>query len=437
MPPGPVENQPSSPDHPGPKGLQNFYADLHVHLGRSPWGGPVKITAANNMTVAAVLSESRFRKGIHLLGLVDAQTRGGLAAVEQLLAQQVLTQLPGGGFAHQADHNEAERPSAPLTLLPGAEIETVEKVPGGGGPAHFLIFVPSLDELKALHEWYAAHVTNPDLSSQRARSTAAELQQLAADLNGLFIPAHVFTPFKSLYGRCAYSWRQILPAPPQAIELGLSSDTDLAAPLPELADIPFLSSSDAHSLGRIAREYTEFVLAAPTFAEIKLALAEDAGRKIKANYGLAPRLGKYYRSHCRRCRLTASQPPPVTACPQCGTTGRHLVPGVLDRLQQLRGKQAKQQDNKNNNLPVNTKRPPYIHQVPLEFIPGVGPRTLDKLLAAFGTEMEILHRTKEKDLAAVVNPQLAQTIVAARSGNLTLQAGGGGRYGRLQPKAGR
>jgi|SRR5690606_19561936 len=416
-----------------PPPLHVYYADLHVHLGRSPWGGPVKISAAAGLTAAGALEESRRRKGIHILGLVDAQTTGGLAEIQRLWDEGLLTPLAGGGLVYKGDGREPARDDgaghAPVTLIPGAEIETVEEVPGGGGPAHFLVLVPDLARLQELGRWYAGHVTNPQLSSQRAQASAADLQQLARDLDGLFIPAHVFTPFKSLYGRCAPSWRAVLPRPPAAMELGLSADRAMATAIPELAGMAFISSSDAHSLDRIAREYTAFLLAEPTFDELVLALAGRRGRRIAANYGLDPRLGKYYRSHCRRCHLTAEGPPPVTACPRCGGAGRDFVPGVLDRITLL----AKQEGD---GLPPEqvddaVHDPPYIHQVPLAFVPGLGPRGREKLLRAFGTEMQVLHRATEDQLAAVVGEDTARRIVAARGGLLPAAAGGGGRYGRI------
>ena len=58
----------------------------------------------------------------------------------------------------------------------------------------------------------------------------------------------------------------------------------------------FLTNSDAHSLGKIGREYNELQVAAPSFDEFRMALQGEAGRSIAANYGLNPRLGKYHRT---------------------------------------------------------------------------------------------------------------------------------------------
>ena len=51
------------------------------------------------------------------------------------------------------------------------------------------------------------------------------------------------------------------------------------------------------------------------------------------------------------------------------------------------------------------KRPPYVHQVPLQLIPGIGPKTIQKLKEAFGTEMNILHRVNKGDLKETIRPQ--------------------------------
>lgn len=429
--------------------MNKYFADLHIHLGRSPWGGPIKISAAKGMTASAVMSESVDRKGLDIIGIVDAQTRGGWAEIKRLLDEELLEEHPEGGFTTDG----GDLPG-PLTLIPGAEMETVERHEGGGGQAHWLIFVRGVRELDHLRRWYEAHVTNADLSSQRVQATAADLQALAAEVDGLFMPAHAFTPFKSLYGRCAASWEQVLPHRPHAVELGLSADSSMADRMEELHPISFLSNSDAHSIGKIAREYNELRLKKPTFEELKKALARTGGRKVAANYGLEPRLGKYYRSHCRVCGTTVSEDPPVMACPACGEEGSPFVAGVVDRLAWLtrRGGDAggdggpggdaeageddqagEDPGSDDDEAPGRSPhhRPPYIHQVPLEFIPGLGPATYRKLLEEFGTEMAVLHEAGRDHLARAVGDAMAETIVLARSGRMAVEPGGGGIFGRI------
>ncbi|MMZ60915.1 hypothetical protein D1872_230370 [compost metagenome] len=107
-------------------------------------------------------------------------------------------------------------------------------------------------------------------------------------------------------------------------------------------------------------------------------------------------------------------------CPYCGKT--KLVRGVLDRIVSIA-------DRSNPQVPEN--RPPYHFQVPLEFIPGLGPAKLELLLHAFGTEMNILHQVSYQELSDVVGEELASKICDARDGNLRLETGGGGIYGKV------
>lgn len=66
-------------------------------------------------------------------------------------------------------------------------------------------------------------------------------------------------------------------------------------------------------------------------------------------------------------------------------------------------------DKKETKSPEN--RPPYIYQVPLGFIPGVGGKTIEKLLDNFETEMNILHRLSKDDIEAVAGEKVAKILL--------------------------
>jgi len=391
--------------------LKEYFADLHVHVGRSSDGRPVKIAASSAMTLQGVLEECRSRKGIDLVAVVDAASLGVQADIESLIGTGDLTPQPNGGLRYG---------DGPV-LIPAVELE----VGGAGrGPAHYVLYLPDLAAVRKVVRFLSPRVTNMQLSTQRVRAAALDLLHLAEGCGGVLVPAHAFTPHKGFYGACADRLSDVFGQEAvriPAVELGLSADTAMADQISELATKTFLSSSDAHSLNRIAREYTVFALAAPTFAEFVLALKRQAGRRVVANYGLDPRLGKYYRSACLDCGAVAAQPPPAAVCDRCGS--QRLVKGVLDRLAEIG-------DQSSPASPPH--RPPYIHQVPLEFVPGVGRRTLDRLIAVCGSEMGVLHRATREELAAAAGEAVAERILLARAGRITVQAGGGGVYGRVQ-----
>ena len=112
---------------------------------------------------------------------------------------------------------------------------------------------------------------------------------------------------------------------------------------------------------------------------------------------------------------------PVTVCDTCDS--RNITMGVYDRIEIIK-------DKKEAKSPEN--RPEYVYQIPLTFIPGLGKKTIDKLLDNFGTEMNILHKLSKDDLEAVVGEKIADNIISAREGKMKIQAGGGGVYGQVK-----
>ena len=166
------------------------------------------------------------------------------------------------------------------------------------------------------------------------------------------------------------------------------------------------------------------LLERPSFDEVLKALMREDGRQVVSNYGLDPKLGKYHRTYCPVCDTTfQDQAPPVLSCSECNNTS--VVRGVLDRIVDI-------QDYPVAKHPAH--RPPYQYQIPLEFVPGIGPKSIEKLISKFGSEMAVLHNAQEKALADVVGNKSARLIIEAREGTLPLVAGGGGHYGKAALK---
>lgn len=389
--------------------MRQVYADLHIHIGRTNLGRPVKITAARDLTFENIAKECATRKGIELAGVVDCGSPAVIADIEALVRSGEMVELPLGGLRYRDA----------TTVLLGCELETVEE---NGGASHHVSFFPALEQLKVYVGLLKRLVTNLDLSSQHCRAPARQLLRMTLNAGGVFIPAHAFTPHKSVYGSCVRRLSEMFGdevGKLAGIELGLSADSYLADRIAELADMTFVSSSDAHSLPKIAREYNVLWLEDTSYSEVLMALQREGGRKVLANYGLDPRLGKYHRTYCTECKVIGSTTPPTLTCPVCG--GSDVVKGVLDRIAEIA-------DYPEPRPPEH--RPPYHYQVPLQFLPGVGAVTLGKLLNRFGTEMRVLHETDREALVQTVGEKAADQIMRAREGTLPLRPGGGGHYGK-------
>ena len=394
--------------------MYEIFADLHVHIGRSEAGKPIKITAARSLNFANIAKECADRKGINIVGIIDCASPYVIEDIENFLKTGDAYELEGGGIIYKDK----------VCILLGSEVETSEKGRNGKcGAAHNVCFFPHLSDIKGFSQEMSTHIKNITLSTQRSNVSGYELIDIVEKFNGILIPAHIFTPFKSYYGNCTDRLKDIFKEKYDkiyAVELGLSSDTFLADMISELEDKTFVTNSDAHSLPKIAREYNKMLVEDISFKEVVKALKNEDGRKIIANYGLDPKLGKFHRTHCDNCNCTIETKEPVEVCPKCGSD--KVTFGVFDRIELIKDKET-------TKSPEN--RPPYIYQIPLSFIPGVGGKTIEKLLDSFETEMNILHKLSEDDIEAVVGEKIARNIVNAREGNMKVESGGGGNYGKV------
>ena len=394
--------------------MYEIFADLHVHIGRSESGKPIKITAARSLNFANIAKECAERKGINVVGIIDCASPYVIEDIEKFLKTGEAYELKDGGIIYKDK----------VCILLGSEVETSEKGRNGKcGSAHNVCFFPHLDDIKGFSNEMSKHIKNITLSTQRSDLSGYELIDIVEKYNGILIPAHIFTPHKSYYGNCTDRLKNIFKEKYDkifAVELGLSSDTFLADTISELEDKTFVTNSDAHSLPKIAREYNKMQVEDISFKEIVKALKNEDGRKILTNYGLDPKLGKYHRTYCDDCEKTIETKEPVEICPICG--GKNITFGVFDRIELIK-------DKKETKSPKN--RPPYIYQIPLGFIPGVGGKTVEKLLNNFETEMNILHKLTQDDIEAVVGEKVAKNIVRAREGKMEVHSGGGGNYGTV------
>ena len=249
------------------------------------------MTAARDLTFGNIAKECATRKGIELAGIVDCASPAVMRDIDDLVDAGEMVELPGGGLRYRDK----------TTVLLGSELETVE---ADGCSSHQIAYFATRAQMKDFSARLTGSVTNLDLSSQHCRMTARELLRVVKDLGGIFAPAHAFTPHKGAYGACVTRLQEMFGddvALLDALELGLSADSFMADRLSELSEITFLSNSDAHSLPKIAWEYNVLEVEEASFEEVRKALHREFGRRVIANYGLDPRLGKYHRTFCLQC----------------------------------------------------------------------------------------------------------------------------------------
>jgi len=252
----------------------------------------------------------------------------------------------------------------------------------------------------------------------------------------VIIPAHAWTPWFSIFGsmsgfdtieECFGEYANKI----FALETGLSSDPAMNWRLSKLDNISLISNSDSHSAEKIGREANVFDTEL-SFAGIIDAIKSRDLKKFLYTIEFFPEEGKYHYDGHRLCGVVLS--PEETKkknkiCPQCG---KPLTVGVMYRVNELA--------DRPNNF-VSKARVPFKKVVPLleiiREIFGVASVTkkvraeYDRLIDVFGTELAILIDTPIEEIKARGSIELANALDKVRSGNISIQPGYDGEYGKV------
>jgi len=260
---------------------------------------------------------------------------------------------------------------------------------------------------------------------------------LAASSDAYLIPAHIWTPWFSMFGSKSgfdsiEETFEELSEYIFAIETGLSSDPYMNWRLSQLDGITLLSHSDAHSPAKLGRE-ADIVNCDLSYFEILDAIKKGDERFI-GTIEFFPEGGKYHYDGHRLCniRLEPNETKKYNGiCPKCG---KPLVIGVLNRVEQLA-------DRPSNFKPEKHKTVEYI--IPLveilAEIKGVkSPNSniiqsaYERIYSNLGTEFDILRKIKIEDIKDSSINELSLAISKLRKGNVYTEPGYDGVYGVIK-----
>ena len=330
----------------------------------------------------------------------------------------------GTGDALQPDWQSGWKPylenDAGIVIVPQTEIEDKSRV-------HHVILAEDLGQFDQLRDLLKGTCKSFDTSGRpHVYLTGEEIANAAHDVGALVGPAHAFTPWTAMYAYfdsipACYGNAKI-----DFLELGLSADSSYGAAIPDLAGIPFLTNSDAHSPypDKLGREFNRIRIGSSTAKAVLAAIREGA---IEMNAGFFPEEGKYNHTACTRCYEQYSLEEAIRHQWRCPADGGIIKKGVSDRAKELaHGGKA-------------TPRPPYLHVLPLaqiiQTMEGASSPNTKKcktiyaaFIEAFNNEIAVLIDIPIPEIRAV-HPKVADAIEALRSGTVTLHPGGGGKYG--------
>lgn len=397
-----------------------FTADLHVHSRHARATSP-------DMDLPGMAHGAR-RKGVHLLGTGDF-THPDWSA--ELAAR--LVPLDGGLYAYDG-----------VWFLYTAEVAAIWSHKGRTRRAHFLLLAPDGQAARKVSR-ELARVGNVEADGRPIlgiRGEALVEAVLGAAPEATVIPAHVWTPWYSVFGSQSgfESLEEALGKAAQhvfAIETGLSSDPPMNRRVSALDSLALVSFSDAHSPSRLGREACRFDLPDVSYSALVAALRDRDPRRFLETIEVFPQQGKYHYDGHRACGVGLS-PAETAACRGlCPVCGRPVTVGVLHRVEDLADR------------PVGMGPEgaiPHRFLVPLAEVLGqvlgAGPGSkavrveYDRLVDRFGSELAILLDLPLDDLAEATSPAVTQAIAQVRAGDLAIRPGYDGQYGeiRLPPK---
>ncbi|MCK5547415.1 MAG: TIGR00375 family protein [Thermoplasmata archaeon] len=380
-------------------------ADLHIH-GR--YSGAV----SEKMTIKNLARESG-KKGIQLLGTGDC-----------------LHPKWRREFEHFQEIDEGTFELDGTRFVMTTEVEDSSRV-------HHILIFPSTGAVDAFRKKISKSSKNIDTDGRPNVSLGGEeIAQHAKDVDALIGASHAFTPWTSMY---AYhdSLKSLyggLVDYVSFIELGLSADTNYADRIGELADVTFLTNSDAHSPYpvRLAREFNRFEMDDNDYNSLKKAILRKGNNKSILNVGLPPQEGKYNETACTRCYTHYEMERAKLKKWRCRCGGL-IKKGVRDRIEEL----------SDHPRPVHPDhRPEYVHLIPLAEIirNALGLSTpfakkvfevWNGLIKRFGDEISVLVDAGMDDIKDNTSDEIAQVVKLFRENKIMVKPGGGGQYGRI------
>jgi len=204
-----------------------------------------------------------------------------------------------------------------------------------------------------------------------------------------------------------------------------------------LDNITLISNSDAHSPQKLGREANVLQFQNEkeiTYSEIMRVIQEGDREKFKYTIEFYPEEGKYHFDGHAACKFSCHPRDSKKYKGICPLCKKPLIIGVMNRVNELADRDEAQARA--------FSRIPYRSLVPLpEIIAdtlGVGvaskavKKEYDKLIQHFGNEFSILIDADLTDIEKVSSTQIAEAVNRVRTGNIYIEPGYDGIFGRVK-----
>ncbi len=408
-------------------------ADLHIHSHFSR-------ATSKKLDIPNLAIWAR-RKGVHIVGTGDIAHPGWLAEMRESLepAEEGLFRLKPEVEAAIRDQIPAACQDEPVRFLLAGEISNIYKRGGRVRKIHNVIFAPDFETVERIQ---AALEKIGNIRSDGRPILgldSRDLLEIILEINPRdhLIPAHIWTPWFALLGSKSgfdsveEAFGDLTPHI-FALETGLSSDPPMNWRVSSLDPYALISSSDAHSPAKLAREATLFDIDLSYDALFDALRANDPARYL-GTLEFFPEEGKYHYDGHRKCGIVWDPKTTLAHKGICPVCGKPVTVGVMHRVELLADRP--EGEPKPNAAPFHSLIPlPEI----LSELQGVGPnskrvqREYDRILGQLGPELRILFDLPLEDIARVGGSRLAEGIGRMRRGEVITQPGYDGEYGVIR-----
>ncbi|MDR2404806.1 MAG: UvrD-helicase domain-containing protein [Deltaproteobacteria bacterium] len=394
---------------------KRFYADLHIHSRYS--------RATSKELAPFTLSAYGAMKGLDLIGTGDMTHPAWLSELNESLElnESGLYSLKGKKGSPQ--------------FIPTGEVSCIYKDDGKTRKIHLLFIAPDLEAAQRFSQALGQRGNVVSDGRPILGMSSRDILEIAlmAEPRMICVPAHVWTPWFSLFGSMSGYDRledcfKDLSRHIKSLETGLSSDPEMNRLISALDGYSLVSSSDAHSPDKLGREAT--VIEGPLNRET-LWSALSGGPELYGTVEFFPEEGKYHLDGHADCKVvfTPEETRAVNGiCPICG---KPLTIGVLNRVMELadRGK------------PPESLLLPDWHILPLSELLGQvfnqGPQTkavkqaLVHLLRIFGSEYHLLLDAPLDQIEKEGSLLLRVGVERMRKGEVETMGGFDGVFGKV------
>lgn len=401
-------------------------ADLHIHSRYS-------MATSKDGTPENLDSWAR-KKGISILGTGDFTHKKWREELKESLIST------GDGFYKLKDERIAPEAfhmgESTVRFVVSGEISCIYKKNGKTRKAHHVIILPGFEAAErfasGLEKIGNIHSDGRPILGLDSRDLLEMMLDIAPE--GIFIPAHIWTPHFSVLGEKSgfdsieECFEDLTPYI-HALETGLSSDPPMNWRVSALDGYQLVSNSDAHSPPKLGREAN---LLDTDLSYAGLYNAIQKGEGLLGTVEFFPEEGKYHYDGHRKCGVCLS-PEEAEACDGiCPVCGKKLTMGVGHRIEQLADRKAGY---------VKERAKMFESLVPLSEVisscMGYGTASkkvqscYEEMLKKLGAEFEILRQVPVEDIAVSFGEDIAGAIGKIRAGEVKKTAGYDGEYGKI------